>query len=201
MSLEYLIACVIVAIIPGPGVIYTISVGLTHGAKASLIATLGCTLGIIPSALASAIGLAALFHTSAITLMILKCAGAAYLLYMAVTMLRDTTVVTFSKPQAPKIYKKIITHGILLNVLNPKLSIFFLAFLPQFMRSTPDQAMYETAHLAIIFMIVTLIIFSVYGLFASISRIWLQNSALITWIRRGFSGVFMYLSAKLVFSD
>ena len=138
MSLDFLITSLIVIASPGIGVLFTLAAGLSRGARASLVAAFGCTLGIVPHMAAAIMGLAALLHTSALAFQILKYLGVAYLLYMAWSTLKERGALGWTRRSAPAPPTQVIVSAILINILNPKLSIFFLAFLPQFMSA--DEA-------------------------------------------------------------
>ncbi len=136
MRVDFLITSMVVILIPGTGVIYTLATGLGAGRAASVAAAFGCTLGILPHIAAAMFGLAAVLHTSAVLFTTLKYLGAAYLLYLAYLTLREAGPVTIERRNRLAAGKsRIISTGFLINILNPKLSIFFLAFLPN--SSTP----------------------------------------------------------------
>src|SRR5215470_10646297 len=135
MSIEFLLTSLIVVASPGTGVLYTLAAGLSRGARASVIAAFACTLGIIPHMAAAITGLAALLHTSALAFQTLKYLGVAYLLYMAWSTLREHGALSVEKDAGPRPAARVIVHAVLINILNPKLSIFFFAFLPQFIRA------------------------------------------------------------------
>ena len=128
ISIEFLITSLVVVLIPGTGVLYTVATGLFIGKRASLSAAIGCTLGIIPSLLASVFGLAAIFHTSALAFQLIKYAGVVYLLYLAWVMWRSSSPLLFENNESNTRFMSIALKGFLINILNPKLSIFFLAF-------------------------------------------------------------------------
>ena len=202
MTLEYLLTSLIVVLLPGTGVLYVLAIGLGKGFKASLGAAAGCTLGIVPAALASIVGLAALLHTSAVAFAVLKYFGAAYLLYMAWSILRDGGALDVREERADKGLLQIAVTGALINVLNPKLSLFFLAFLPQFVSEASTGATAELLLLAVTFMLITFVVFIGYGACASIARDQvIRRPAVMAWIRRCFAGVFGFLGAKLALSD
>ncbi|MEO1379691.1 MAG: LysE family translocator [Pseudomonadota bacterium] len=202
MSLEFLLTSLVVVLLPGTGVIYTLAVGLGRGFKSSIAAAFGCTLGIIPAAVASIIGLAALLHTSALAFQVIKFLGVAYLFYMAWKILRDDTVLEVSENKERGGYIRIAISGTLLNVLNPKLSLFFLAFLPQFISPTATNATASLVGLSIVFMIMTFLVFVVYGAFASYARDYvIQRPSVMKWIKRSFAGTFGFLGAKLAVSN
>ncbi len=139
MSLEFLITSFIVVVSPGTGVLYTLAAGLSRGSRASVVAAFGCTLGIVPHMAAAILGLAALLHTSAVAFQVFKYLGVAYLLYMAWSTLREGGALRVEKDIDARSAAQVTGHAILINILNPKLSIFFLAFLPQFV-STEETA-------------------------------------------------------------
>lgn len=201
MNAEFLLTSLLVVASPGTGVLYTVSTGLSRGARASLLAAIGCTLGIVPHMAATVLGLAALFRTSAFAFELLKYLGAAYLLYMAWGTLRDRSALDPGQAIAPRSPWRIVTSAILLNLLNPKLPIFFLAFLPQFIAKNDPSPVARLLLLGAIFMLMTLAVFAIYGVFASFMRKRvLERPQVTTWLRRVFAAGFVGLSLKLIFS-
>ncbi|MCF6100035.1 LysE family translocator [Mesorhizobium muleiense] len=202
MSIEFLLTSLIVVASPGTGVLYTLSAGLSRGARASIIAAVGCTLGIIPHMAAAITGLAALLHTSALAFETLKYLGVAYLLYMAWNTLKESGSLNLGQDVAPRTTGKVITSGILINILNPKLSIFFFAFLPQFVSTTEPHALSKMLELSSVFMLLTFIVFVGYGIFAaSIRSHVVSRPMVLTWMRRTFAGAFVALGAKLALTE
>lgn len=202
ISLEFLVTALIVVLIPGTGVVYTVAIALGHGRHASVFAAIGCTLGILPHLLASSLGLAAVLHTSALLFQIVKYAGAAYLLYLAVMTLRDKGPVRFDTAPQAKSVGGIVTAGFLINILNPKLSIFFLAFLPQFIPASSASPLLAMVSLGAVFMLMTLLVFVVYGIFAAHMRDRvLASENVMAWLRRGTAATFAALGARLAFAD
>ncbi|RUV70932.1 MAG: LysE family translocator [Mesorhizobium sp.] len=202
MSIEFLLTSLIVVASPGTGVLYTLSAGLSRGARASIIAAFGCTLGIIPHMAAAITGLAALLHTSALAFETLKYLGVAYLLYMAWNTLKESGGLNVGHDVAPRSAGKVITSGILINILNPKLSIFFFAFLPQFVSTTEPHALSKMLELSIVFMLLTLVVFVGYGICAaSIRSHVVSRPIVLTWMRRTFAGAFVALGAKLALTE
>lgn len=202
MSVEFLITSLIVVLIPGTGVIYTVSVGLFSGWRASIAAAAGCTLGIVPHMLATILGLAALLHASAVLFQTLKFVGIAYLLYIAWSMWRDTGVLRLNDPGLKRRYGRIARRGVLINILNPKLSLFFLAFLPQFISSRSADPLPEMLALSAVFMGMTFAIFIVYGVAAhGVSRYVIGSPRVVRWLQRGFAGVFTALGAQLALAE
>ena len=202
MSIEFLLTSLVVVATPGTGVLYTMAAGLSRGARASFIAAVGCTLGIIPHMTAAITGLAALLHTSAVAFQILKYLGVAYLLFMAWNTRRDEGGLVVEKDTAPRSATKMIVSGILINILNPKLTIFFFAFLPQFVSASEPSAFLRMVELSAVFMLLTFIVFVGYGKFAAVIRDHvISRPQALTWMRRAFAGAFVALAARLAFSD
>ena len=201
MSTEFLLTTFIVVATPGTGVLYTLAAGLSRGARASVIAAIGCTLGIVPHMVAAITGLAALLHTSALAFEVLKYLGVAYLLFMAWSTLRDKDALGVEEA-APIAPMKVITSGILINILNPKLTIFFFAFLPQFVSATETGASLRMLELSAVFMLVTFAVFVVYGIFAAAIRSHvIARPRVLTWMRRIFAGTFAVLAGRLALAD
>lgn len=202
MSIEFLLTSLIVVASPGTGVLYTLSAGLSRGSRAAVVAALGCTLGIVPHMIAAITGLAALLHTSALAFETLKYLGVAYLLYMAWNTLKERGGLSIEDNVAPRSAGKVVATGILVNVLNPKLSIFFFAFLPQFVSTSEPNALSKMLELSSVFMLLTFVVFVCYGIFAaSIRGQVASRPMLLTWMRRTFAGAFVMLGAKLALAD
>ena len=202
MSVEFLITTLVVVATPGTGVLYTVAAGLARGARASVIAAVGCTLGTLPHVLAAITGLAALLHTSAVAFQIVKYAGVAYLLYMAWNTIRDTGALAVEAETSPRSARQVIVSGVLVNILNPKLTIFFLAFLPQFIAPGSTNVLGSMLWLSAIFMAVTFAVFVGYGLFAAAVRDHvISRPRVLTWVRRVFGGAFVALGARLAFAQ
>lgn len=201
MSPEFLLTSLVIAATPGTGVLYTLGAGLTRGARASIIAVVGCTLGIVPHMAAAVTGVAALLHTSAVAFSTLKYLGVAYLLYMAWRTLKDKGALAVDD-EAPNSARKVITSGILINVLNPKLTIFFFAFLPQFVSPGAPNGLLHMVQLSVVFMAITFVVFAAYGIFAAAVREQvISRPRVMAWMRRVFAGSFVALGAKLAFSS
>ena len=202
MSLEFLLTSLIVVISPGTGVLYTLAAGLSRGSRASIVAAFGCTLGIVPHMAAAVMGLAALLHTSAVAFHTLKYLGVAYLLYMAWMALKETGALRVEKQSGPRSSRQVIVSAILINILNPKLSIFFFAFLPQFVSADDSHPLPRMLELSAVFMVLTFVVFVGYGLFAAAIRTHvISRPRVLTWMRRTFAAAFVALGAKLAFAE
>jgi threonine/homoserine/homoserine lactone efflux protein len=202
MSIEFLITSLIIVVSPGTGVLYTLATGLSRGSRASVVAAFGCTLGIVPHIAAAIFGLAALLHTSALAFETFKYLGCAYLLYLAWSAWREHGALKVERDLDPRSAAQITVKAILINILNPKLSIFFLAFLPQFVRADEPHLIAHMALLSAIFMVMTFLVFVVYGLFAaSVRDHVVSRPRVMTWMRRIFAGAFVALGVKLAFAE
>ena len=202
MSIEFLITSLIVVASPGTGVLYTLAAGLSRGSRASVVAAFGCTLGIIPHMAAAVTGLAALLHTSAFAFQTLKYLGVAYLLYMAWNTLREQGTLKVDKEISDRSDTQVIVSAILINILNPKLSIFFFAFLPQFVSTEETHPLTRMLELSGVFMLLTFVVFVGYGFFAaSIRTHVVSRPRILAWMRRTFAGAFVALGAKLALAE
>jgi threonine/homoserine/homoserine lactone efflux protein len=202
VTVEFLITSLIVILIPGTGVVFTVATGLVQGGRASVFAALGCTAGIVPHLLATVLGLAALMHTSAVAFQVLKYAGVVYLLYLAYATWKDRSAFAVEAAPSKSTAIGIIIKAILLNILNPKLTIFFLAFLPQFIKPGIASPLSELLLLSGVFMAMTFAVFVVYGLLAHVfRRAIIESPRVQSWLRRGFAVTFAGLGAQLALSE
>jgi threonine/homoserine/homoserine lactone efflux protein len=202
VSLDFLVTSLIVVVSPGTGVLYTLAAGLSRGSRASVVAAFGCTLGIVPHMAAAIMGLAALLHASAVAFQALKYLGVIYLLYMAWSALRDRGALRVEETPGARSAAQVIVTAILINILNPKLSIFFFAFLPQFVSASEPHALSRMLEMSAVFMLLTFVVFVGYGLFAaSVRRHVISRPRVLTWMRRTFAGAFVALGIKLAFAD
>ncbi|TWC00636.1 threonine/homoserine/homoserine lactone efflux protein [Bradyrhizobium macuxiense] len=202
MTWSFLLTTLIVVASPGTGVLYTLAVALTRGSRASVAAAFGCTLGIVPQMIAAMLGLAAILHTSAMAFAALKWGGVVYLLYMAWQALRERGALAVDTEIKPRSSGRVIVTAILINILNPKLSIFFLAFLPQFIAVDEVHPLTRMVELSFVFMAMTFAVFAVYGLFAaSVRDRVITRPKVMAWLRRSFAAGFAVLGAKLAFAE
>jgi threonine/homoserine/homoserine lactone efflux protein len=202
MSLAFLLTSLIVVVSPGTGVLYTLAAALTKGSRASIAAAFGCTLGILPHLAAAMLGLAAVLHASALAFAALKWCGVIYLLYMAWQTLREKGALAVDTKVEARSNARLVVTGFLINILNPKLSIFFLAFLPQFISADENHPLARMLELSAAFMAMTLVVFVLYGLFAaSVRDRVISRPKVMRWLRRAFAGGFALLGAKLAFAE
>ena len=215
ITLEFLITSLIVVLIPGPGVVLTVSSGIIHGRRASVFTAIGCTAGIVPHLLATVLGLAAVLHTSAVAFQVLKFAGVAYLFYIAIATWRDKSAFvlggdsssggaagsTGHRSSARRAIG-LMTKAFLVNILNPKLTIFFLAFLPQFVEPGAASPLAQLLLLSGIFMAMTFVVFVVYGFLAhAFRKAVIESPRVQSWLRRSFAAAFAGLGLNLALSD
>jgi threonine/homoserine/homoserine lactone efflux protein len=202
VTTEFLITSLIVIVSPGTGVLFTLAAGLSRGTRASVVAAFGCTLGILPHMAAAVLGIAALLHTSALLFQTFKYLGVAYLLYMAWSTLRERGALRIDETVDARSALQVTVTAILINILNPKLSIFFFAFLPQFVAADEVHPLSHMLVLSAIFMLLTSVVFVGYGLFAAAVRTHvISRPRVLTWMRRVFAGAFVALSAKLALTE
>ena len=202
MSVEFLLTSIIVILLPGTGVLYTLAVGLGRGMNASVIAAFGCTLGIVPHMVASIVGLAALLHASALAFQLIKYLGVLYLFYMAWMILREGGALDVEPDRAAISPGRLILNAIMINTLNPKLSLFFLAFLPQFVATDATSPTATLVGLALAFMGMTFIVFVGYGAAASLARDYVvSRPAVLRWLKRSFAGAFALLGFRLAMAE
>jgi threonine/homoserine/homoserine lactone efflux protein len=202
MSVAFLLTTLVIVVTPGTGVIYTLAAGLSRGARASVVAAFGCTLGILPHMVAAITGLAALLHSSALAFQTLKYLGVAYLLYLAWATLREKGALAVEEDTAPRSSLSVIVSAVLINILNPKLTIFFFAFLPQFVSTDSPGALLHMLELSAVFMLVTFVVFAGYGVFAAAVRSHVvSRPKVMAWMRRVFAGSFVALGARLAVTE
>jgi threonine/homoserine/homoserine lactone efflux protein len=202
VSIEFLVTSLIVVVSPGTGVLYTLATGLSRGSRASVVAAFGCTVGIVPHMAAAILGLAAILHTSAVAFHTFKYLGVAYLLYMAWNTLRERGTLRVDKDVDARSSTQVAVTAILINILNPKLSIFFLAFLPQFISRDELHPLPRMLELSVVFMLMTFVVFVGYGLFAAAIRDRvISRPKVLTWMRRSFAAAFVALGVKLALAD
>jgi threonine/homoserine/homoserine lactone efflux protein len=195
----FLLTSLIVVIAPGTGVLYTLGIGLSRGAAASVVAAAGCTLGIVPSMLAAILGLAALLQANALAFEMFKALGCAYLLWMAWAVLREKGALELVPEGRRVALPRVALTGFTINILNPKLAVFFLAFLPQFVPAEAPAPLPRMLLLSGVFMAMTFVVFVGYGILAAQVRHHLvSRPAVLAWLRRGFAGAFVFLAAHLV---
>lgn len=198
MTFEYFLTCMVVILIPGTGMVYAIAMAIAGGWRTGLVAAFASTMGIVPHLMAAIFGLAVLMHTSAVAFQFVKYAGVAYLIYLAWQTLRSAGPIKLDdKPRQVPSMLQVIASGIAINSLNPKLSLFFMAFLPQFVNVSTANSTVEMLVLGAVFMALTFLVFAVFAVLAFSIRQLLTNSpTFMRWFRRTVAVSFGLLAAK-----
>lgn len=198
MSLEFIAVSLVVVVSPGIGVLYTVSTALARGARAGVLAAFACTLGIVPHMLAAIAGLAALLNANAVVFQTVRYLGVLYLLYLAWTTIRERGALDAPRAGSSASPGRVVVTAILINLLNPKLTIFFFAFLPQFVNVRDRHPVPQMLLLSAVFMGLTFVVFAIYGLLAAVLRERvLSRPRVMAWMRRSIAGAFVLLAAKL----
>ena len=198
MSWAFMLTTIVVVATPGTGAVYTIAAGLARGWKAGVVAAFGCTLGVVPHMIAAITGLAAILNASAVAFSVIKWLGVAYLLFLAWQTLRDRSAIAVDEKAPAVSFWRVIRTAVLINVLNPKLTLFFFAFLPQFVSPGQAGTTLQMLVLSAVFMVVTVVVFALYGVFAAavrtgiVSRPWV-----VAWMRRTFAATYVLLAGRL----
>jgi len=201
ISTAFFITSLLVILAPGTGVVYTVSTSLSQGRRGGVYAALGCTAGILPHLAATLCGAAALLHASALAFQSLKWAGVIYLLYVGWSTWKDRGLLQIEGAAARRGAMEVMTRAFLLNILNPKLTLFFLAFLPQFVDSRKGAALLQLVTLSGLFMGMTFVVFAVYGLVAHAFRRQVIDSPKVQdWMRRTFGVGYVALALDMAFA-
>lgn len=204
MSVAFVVTTLIIVATPGTGAVYSIAAGLARGTRAGLVAAFGCTLGVVPHMVAAITGLAAILNASAVAFQTMKWLGVAYLLFLAWQTLRDKGAVDIdtSANTGPVSFWRVVRTAVLINLLNPKLTIFFFAFLPQFVPAGTPNGTWQMIGLSGVFMIATFLVFALYGAFAATMRTQvISRPKVMAWLRRSFAGTYALLASRLAFES
>ncbi|MET7879393.1 LysE family translocator [Micromonospora profundi] len=202
MTIPFLITTLVVVVTPGTGVFFTLSAGLSRGARAGVLAAFACTLGVVPHLLAAMTGLAALMQASATAFEVVRYLGVGYLLYLAWSTVRDRSAFTAGGDHQARSATRVIVSGVLVNLLNPKPTLFFVAFLPQFVDTTAPGSTRAMLVCGAVFMLLTFAVFSGYGVFAARVRDRVLTRPRVTdWLRRSVAGTFVALGVTLALTE
>lgn len=202
MPLDFYLTSLVIVATPGTGALFTLSIALSGGWRAASIAAFGCTLGILPHMAAASVGLAAILAANETLFQIAKIAGVVYLLYMAVSLWRGGEIEINQAPSQRENARQIIFKAVLINLLNPKLSLFFLAFLPQFVDGSDPHAIRQFILCSGLFMAMTFIVFAIYGWMASrLRKHILSKPRMVKMLYKGFSAAFLLMSVRLALTQ
>jgi len=198
MSIAFLLTTLVIVATPGTGAVYSIAAGLSRGSRAGVIAAFGCTLGVVPHMIAAITGLAAILNASAVAFQTIKWLGVAYLLYLAWQVWRDRSLIEVDADSSPVSFWNVIRTAVLINLLNPKLTIFFFAFLPQFVPAGEADGTWRMVGLSLVFMALTFVVFAFYGVFAAAMRAQvITRPRVMAWLRRTFAATYVLLAGRL----
>lgn len=198
----YLVASALLSIAPGPDNLFVLTQSALHGRKAGILITLGLCSGLIVHTSAAALGIAMIFQNSAMAFTLLKSIGAAYLLYLAWQAFHASIHTSALSDQARLSNKALYLRGILMNLTNPKISIFFLAFLPQFAAPEAGSMGAQLFLLGTLFILVALLIFSWIAILAGTVSTWFTQSPKIQRRLHQIAGaVFAGLALRLLLSS
>jgi threonine/homoserine/homoserine lactone efflux protein len=203
VSVEFLLTSLVVVLIPGTGVVYTVSSSIAGGRRGGLIAAVGCTLGIVPHMLAAMLGLSGIMQAGSAVFEVVKWAGVAYLVFMGFSMIREAGALPLEDGNAPvDSAGSVVRRGILLNVLNPKLTLFFFAFLPQFLDASPGLLDPALIWLGGVFMLITLAVFAVYALASAAFRDLILSAPVVRRrVERALGAFLIAFAARLANTD
>jgi threonine/homoserine/homoserine lactone efflux protein len=202
VTATFLLTSFVIVATPGTGAIFSLGAGLSRGSRAALLAAFACTLGTVPHLVAAVTGLAALLHASGVAFAVIKYLGVAYLVYMAWATWQDKGALALDANQARRPARQVISAGITLNLLNPKLTIFFFAFLPQFVPASDPHSVLRMLALSSVFMAMTFVVFAAYGLLAAAARDRVLHSPrILSRLRKAFAASFLVLSGRLAFES
>jgi threonine/homoserine/homoserine lactone efflux protein len=206
MSVEFLLTSLVVVLMPGTGVVYTVSSSIGGGWRRGLFAAIGCTLGIVPHMLAAMLGLSGIMQAGSVAFEVVRWAGVAYLVFMGMSMIRDGGALQLDAQddQHGSIGSMglVVRRGILLNLLNPKLTVFFFAFLPQFLDASPGLLDVRLIGLGGTFMLMTLAVFVVYAYAsATVRDRVLAAPVVLRWFQRSLGALLIGFAARLAVTD
>ena len=192
----------ILILTPGPDMLYVITRGISQGRKAGVISAIGVTLGILVHTIFAAFGLAMILRTSAVAFLAVKYAGAVYLIYLGIKSVRDKSGLTFNSDKIQVSIRKIFVQGILSNVLNPKIALFFLAFLPQFVNPESGNVAFQMVYLGLTFALFGVVFLVLLGYFSGGIGSWLSRQRFFADKIRWFTGsILIALGLRLAFIE
>jgi threonine/homoserine/homoserine lactone efflux protein len=198
----FLAASALLVIAPGPDIVYVLTRGIAQGPRAGIAAALGFATGCIFHTVVAAVGIAALIRSSELAFNLVRYAGAAYLVWIGVQALRHRASFSIEGAGDARALSTIYRQSVIGNVLNPKVTLFFLAFLPQFVNTQAGHVGWQMALLGGIFMIETIVIFSAVALFAGWIGAWIRRKPAIGERLNIFAGVtFIGLGIRVALPD
>jgi threonine/homoserine/homoserine lactone efflux protein len=198
----FLVASALLTIAPGPDIIYVLTRGVTQGKKAGIAAALGFASGCIFHTLLAAVGIAALIRSSELAFNLVRYAGAAYLMWIGIQALRHRASFSVGAAGEARGLATIYRQSVIGNMLNPKVTLFFLAFLPQFVSTQAGHVGLQMALLGAIFMVETVVIFGAVAIFAGWIGAWMRRKPAIGERLNVFAGLtFIALGIRVALPD
>ena len=195
---SFLLASIALTLAPGPDNTFVVAQGISRGRRAAVTTALGMACGISVHTSAAALGISALLYSSAYAFTILKFAGAAYLLYLAFKSLKEQSLILRQENGTPPNGFAMFRRGFIMNVLNPKVALFFLAFLPQFVSGGAGNAALQMLLLGVIFMVQAAVLFSIIGwMSGSVGALVLKRPHIGKYFGWLSAGIFASLGVKL----
>ncbi len=198
----FLTASIALALAPGPDNIFVLTQSALYGRRAGILVTLGLCTGLLVHTAAVSLGVAAIFQTSVLAFNLLKIVGAVYLLYLAYQAFRASATRIPRGEEQKLDWRKLYTRGIIMNITNPKVAIFFLAFLPQFADPSVGSITLQMLMLGAWFIVATLLVFGSVAWFAGFLGEWLKGSEKAQIAMNRVAGtVFTGLALRLAISE
>jgi threonine/homoserine/homoserine lactone efflux protein len=187
---------------PGPDMLYVITRGIAHGRRAGILSAIGVVCGILVHTTAAALGLTLILQTSAFAFLLVKYIGAAYLIYLGIRSWQDKSTLSLQTPLPSVTSSAVFWQGVLSNVLNPKIAIFFLAFLPQFVEKGTSSVAWQMIFLGVTFACFGLCFLLVVGYFSGTIGRWLTHRRQYTqFLQRLAGGILIGLGIRLAFTE
>lgn len=200
--LAFALAALVLAITPGPGIAYVVARTVAGGRSEGLASCFGTAIGGLLHVLAAALGLSLLIAQSALAFAVLKYLGAAYLAYLGIRLLVRKEAAFAVKAVRSQGARRALLEGIVVEALNVKTALFFLAFLPQFVPANAPNATAQMLALGGVFMLLTFLVFAVYAaLAASLRRQVLSRPKIMVWLQRGFGAALGLMGLRLALAD
>lgn len=200
--IAFVAASLVVLLIPGPGVLYVVARSVGQGWRAGLASAVGTSAGALVHVAAATVGLSAILLTSATAFGIVKSLGAAYLIYLGIRTLMAGRAAAGAKISGPLALRRLFTDGVVVSVFNPKIAVFFLAFLPQFVDPSRGPVAQQVLLLGVVYVVLALVTDGGYAVLAGSARQWLGGRIMRGPLPRYLSGgIYLGLGLKTAFSE
>ena len=198
----FITASVALTILPGPDILFVLTQSISGGKMAGIATASGLCTGVLFHTTAAALGVSAILYKSALAFTILKYAGAVYLLYLAFKTLKEGDRLLFSGDAGESDFSLLYRRGIFMNLLNPKVSLFFLAFLPQFVNTNVGNVSFQMVFLGVVFLIQALVVFFLVSVFSGYIGVRIMDRPGVgRYVNRAKAGIFSVIGLELAFSS